>query len=376
MRSQGCALRPPPGHNTGVSDKRKNNGGPSGDSSSSNTPLPLRRRILFWGITLCVGLVGALAVGELAARLIRGRDLTPEQLAERLHRSERTEVEVVTTGNLGGIVKPSAVPDIVYELKPSRRWVFQSGVTRTNSHGFRGEEWTARRPAGTLRVVGIGDSVMWGWGVDQDLIYTARLERSLLGALGGSRVEVLNCACPGYNTVQEVATLEHRCLQFEPNAVLVGFVRNDWTAPFFVRDPAGGRLVSSSVLARWIEEGKYDRRQGTRPSLEQYEGTEKAAASLRHLADLARQRSLPVVFFVAPDVAADPGAAPAPEERLARDLGFIVVDVDGALRRRRPLHELVLSRQDSHPNAEGHRLIAEALRPAVLEALKARLAAE
>ena len=327
--------------------------------------LPARRKVVFWTITLLIGAAGAVAVGEVGARLIRGRRLTPQELGERLRRSEHTEVNVVTTGNLRGLVRPSEAPGIVYELKPSRHWIFQGAETRTNSHGFRGPEWTTERPSDTLRVVGLGDSVMFGWGVDQGAIYTAQLEGLLQGAIPGKRVEVLNCAVPGYNSAQEVATFQHRCSRFEPNVVLLGYVLNDWTEPFFVRPPGEDRLVDSSALAGWIQEGTYKQREGV--TFDESTGAQQTASSLRRLAGLTRDRHLPVVFFVAPD----PGANPAtvPDERLARTLGFTVIDVAGAMRQQRPLSELVLSRQDAHPNAAGHRLIAEILRPVILRAL-------
>ena len=39
---------------------------------------------------------------------------------------------------------------------------------RQNSHGFRVPEYTISRPPETFRIVILGDSFTWGWGVSDD----------------------------------------------------------------------------------------------------------------------------------------------------------------------------------------------------------------
>lgn len=326
------------------------------------------RRAFFWSVIVIIGVVASLATGELAVRILGARPgITQNELDRKLALSKRTEVSVVTTGNLAGLIQPSDVPGVIYELKPSRRWQFQGAFTQTNEHGFRGPEWSEAKGPSTFRVVGIGDSVMFGWGVDGAATYMARLERML--QVPGKTVEVLNCAVPGYNTSQEVATLEQRCLRFEPDVILVGYCTNDWVAPFFVKDPARGGLIESSVLLKWIEER---RRERARRYFDRFQGMDKTVQALRHLSALARARDIPVVFFVASDRHARPADKDALRD-LARELGFVDVDVSGALRQEHDLADLVLSATDEHPNPLGHELIADALLPALLHALRSRL---
>lgn len=328
------------------------------------------RRAFFWSVIVAIAIVGSLVAGELAIRILRAQPgLTREELDRKLALSERTEVSVVTTGNLAGLIQPSGVPGVVYELKPSRSWQFQGAFTRTNAHGFRGSEWSVAKSPRTLRVVGIGDSVMFGWGVEEEATYMNRLEVAMRRQIPERTVEVLNCAVPGYNTSQELATLEGRCLSFEPDVILLGYCTNDWAAPFFVKDPAKGGLIESSVLLNWIGER---RRERARRYFDRYQGMDKAIQALRDLSALTRARGIPVVFFVAPDQHARPADKDALRD-LARELGFVDVDVSGALRRRRPLADLVLSASDEHPNPLGHELIADALLPALLGVLRTRL---
>ena len=150
-----------------------------------------RRRLAFWAVTLLVPVAVVVIGVELGLRAVRpgGQPQSRAALDRKLEESERTEVRVVTTGNLKGLIQPSANRDLVYELKPDRRWVFQGADTRTNRHGMRGPERTLEKPGDTLRVVGIGDSVMFGWGVDQQRSFMAVLERELHGALTSYNAE-------------------------------------------------------------------------------------------------------------------------------------------------------------------------------------------
>jgi len=318
------------------------------------------KKAVFWVITLA-GPVILVALGlELALRWASPEQapLNRAELSRRLHESERTEVRVVTTGNLRGLIQPSDLPDLVYELKPSRRWVFLGADTATNSHGLRGPEVALEKPPGTLRIAGLGDSVMFGWGVDQEQTYMRLLERRLAGA--GRRVEVLNFAVPGYNSAQEAAMLE-RSLRFSPDLLLVNYCSNDWVAPFFVVDPNLDNLIESSLLLRNIrerlvpgaDEGFFDAVQGM----------DKVRAALRRIRETALRESLPVLIYAYPRPAS--GAVIA--EQLAQQNGFVYVDLVGPfaehLRERglSGIEALDVAPGDNHPNAEAHEVIARVL---------------
>jgi hypothetical protein len=66
-------------------------------------------------------------------------------------------------------LRPVANERIGYALRPG----FDAYVTMAqersrltvNEHGFRGPSTTLDKPAGTIRIVGIGDSVMMGFGL-------------------------------------------------------------------------------------------------------------------------------------------------------------------------------------------------------------------
>ncbi len=97
---------------------------------------------------------------------------------------------------------------------------------RINKLGFRGREFDTKKPAGKFRIVVLGDSVTFGWGVADGECMTTLLERARR-ARGGREVEVLNLAVQGYESVQQFFVFQKKALALEPDLVLFFFNRND-----------------------------------------------------------------------------------------------------------------------------------------------------
>jgi hypothetical protein len=64
---------------------------------------------------------------------------------------------------------------------------------RTNSLGLRGAEIPASKSAGRERILVLGDSYAFGYGVGDEDTFAAVLERELNAEPGGRRVVVANC---------------------------------------------------------------------------------------------------------------------------------------------------------------------------------------
>jgi len=114
---------------------------------------------------------------------------------------------------------------IEYASNPRGYFDDRNGVEMTvNKLGLRGPEVAREKPAGTLRLLGLGDSFTFGVGVGEEHTFLRRLE----GRLAGQRpVEVLNAGTQGYNTRDQQVTLENRWLALTPDIVLVVFYLND-----------------------------------------------------------------------------------------------------------------------------------------------------
>lgn len=92
---------------------------------------------------------------------------------------------------------------------------------RTNSRGLRDREYSIEKPNGVNRIVVIGDSFTWGWGVGDQEIYTEILEASLQG------VEVINLGVTAFDTPQELKYLKMEGMNYEPDMIILGFCLND-----------------------------------------------------------------------------------------------------------------------------------------------------
>jgi lysophospholipase L1-like esterase len=97
---------------------------------------------------------------------------------------------------------------------------------RTNVFGLRGPALPPRRPD-TLRILGLGDSTAWGWGVEEAEAWTPRLE-ALLRARHPSRdVQVLNGAVPQYGLEEERVFLRRHGASLDPDFVILQFYAGD-----------------------------------------------------------------------------------------------------------------------------------------------------
>ncbi len=126
-------------------------------------------------------------------------------------------------------------PDLQFVIKPNgktslARKDFTIEV-QTNSLGFRDPE---RGPKGdAIRILALGDSFTFGWGVQHEQTFAAQMERlESEAARTGERspIEVINAGVPGYNLYQYLISLEKKGWKVDPDIVLVGvFVQNDFS---------------------------------------------------------------------------------------------------------------------------------------------------
>ncbi|MGH7232103.1 MAG: SGNH/GDSL hydrolase family protein [Nitrospiraceae bacterium] len=98
---------------------------------------------------------------------------------------------------------------------------FESMVT-INSKGFRDKERSYERDPAKYRIVVLGDSMVWGWGVQQNEIFTALLEKQR------QDIEVINLGVSGYGTDQELILLRQEAVRYNPDLIVVVVMDNDF----------------------------------------------------------------------------------------------------------------------------------------------------
>lgn len=117
-----------------------------------------------------------------------------------------------------------------------------------NGQRFRGRrEYALPRPASVRRVAVLGDSMTFGWGVEDDLTYPAQLETLLPGA------EVINAGYPGTCLGEKAAWYARGVRPFHPALVVLTLLGDDVDGDLYWRVfalDAAGRAVPNPPSAR------------------------------------------------------------------------------------------------------------------------------
>jgi len=95
--------------------------------------------------------------------------------------------------------------------------------TQFNSEGFNDREHAKEKPAGTLRIAVLGDSMVEAAQVPLEKTFCSVLERDLTEAANGKRAEVFNFGRAGYGTAQELLTLRKWGWSYSPDVVILSF---------------------------------------------------------------------------------------------------------------------------------------------------------
>jgi len=117
-------------------------------------------------------------------------------------------------------------PDLVDEGFFHRELGSDFPVT-TNSHGLRADELRPREGDAPLRILTLGDSTTFGWGVANDETYAAYLEQRIREAYPGRDVQVINGGQPGYTCHQGLYLLERTQLVPQMDVLLFTYLLND-----------------------------------------------------------------------------------------------------------------------------------------------------
>ena len=97
---------------------------------------------------------------------------------------------------------------------------------RISSQGLRNEEVAVPKPDDTFRILAVGDSFTFGWGVDGASSWPKLLETSL--KVPGKNVEVINAGLPGAGPTDERRICRAYRDWFDVDAVVLAVYRDDF----------------------------------------------------------------------------------------------------------------------------------------------------
>ena len=309
-------------------------------------------------------------------------------------------------------------PHTGFRHRPLSEGSYLNGVPAiANSRGLRDDEVAVPKPDGLFRILMVGDSFTAGANVPQDDAYPQVLDQLL-----GDSIEVVNTGTGGWSPFQYAQFVEHYGDEYEPDMVLLGlFVGNDiYVDRFAVEDTLTavlGRRVSRKTgqglwggLKVWLYEHSHIARLALtqsfdttdfaradcgdfdevfvalqagrvmnhldRPTDDWLAVLEKNVGELTRVRDWAAARSIPFIVYVFPDenqlnpllqdaVLKDKDRADydfAKPQSLLKPLftlnGIKAVDLTPAI----AADSRCLFMNDTHWTAEGHALVAGAIR--------------
>lgn len=128
--------------------------------------------------------------------------------------------------------QPTAIAGVPYGLKPNLNVSWGRGDVRTNAEGLRDDRPFTTAVAGATRILAVGDSITFGFGVDQGDSFPARLERALNARDGAAPVEVVNAGVNGYSLRDTARRLPSLIERYRPTAIIWTLVPNDYDDSF------------------------------------------------------------------------------------------------------------------------------------------------
>ncbi|MCB9781748.1 MAG: hypothetical protein H6751_02140 [Candidatus Omnitrophica bacterium] len=316
-----------------------------------------KKTLLFTLITLVILMIPIILLAEWGARIRYRMNLY----------QETEEAKFVS------IYRKSDDPVLVYEMKPgSEEPGKEPGVmTRINEEGFRDDPFDLDEDRDSFRIVALGDSVAWGFGVDTQDAFLQLLEGRLNEGIPDASppIEIFNLGVMGYSTGQEVRLLETRGLDYKPDLVMVIYVLNDpdevdgGLARYF--DPPKIYLWDAfQRFRRWWAADRMGRSgAGGYPEVIHRLYWEEVMANLDRLQKVSQEAGVPVLMVQMP--AFRWKGEDYPDENLEKQLagefkkrGFYVHALWPVFR---GTDAEALSFDPWHPTEEGHRMIAEDL---------------
>jgi D-alanyl-lipoteichoic acid acyltransferase DltB (MBOAT superfamily) len=258
------------------------------------------------------------------------------------------------------------------ELIPSIDIAHHDTRLTTNRWGMRDRDYERERVPGTFRAALLGSSHVMGMGVADSATFENIVEERLNAdrSGGGPRVELLNFAVGGYSPLEQIAVFEDRAAPFAPDALFYFGRLND------VDDAVRrlGVLVSTGVDLRYDFLRDIVARAGVSPqSGEAYLkgrlsalGPEILSGLYREIVAECRARGATPVWIHLPLVVEHSPPKGVDVAAMAREAGFTILTMAGAYDGVAP-ESIWLAEWDQHPNAAGHRLLADKLEHALRE---------
>jgi hypothetical protein len=271
--------------------------------------------------------------------------------------------------------RQSTIPGLSHEHIPGSQARLMGVDVKINNEGFRDDELTDRKP-NEYRVLVAGQSITFGWGVPKDSIFTEVAERNLNAAGTGRIYNFVNTGIGNYNTVLEDLYLKRNMEIVKPDMVVLhAFLRDAECIP----PKKNNIIVASSYLAAFafikFQQMFFYSNKAYKTIGDYYlsmyqenaQGWKDQQQALLDIRKQCEERKIPLLLMIQPDlndlsVGSSQDKCYAIIRNFLDKNGFNYIDMSTVYRNKvKDLKSIWVSREDSHPNSAGHKIIADTL---------------
>jgi lysophospholipase L1-like esterase len=258
-------------------------------------------------------------------------------------------------------------PKIGHVHRPGSSAHLMDVPVQINSDGLRDDEYAVERNE-RRRIVFLGDSLTFGWGVEKEQSFEHLLERELDRT---HPTEILNLGIGNYNTSQEVSLFEAKGLRYQPDLVVLFYFIND--AETTPRKSRYAWLGHSRLMSFYWSRIKAVRaRYGDAPNFHGFysdlyrddqPGWVETQRAFGRLAEIGREHGIAVRAIILPELH-DLREYPfsREHEKVMTSLAehhISALDLAPLFRNEEQPMRLWVARDDAHPNALAHAQIAQ-----------------
>lgn len=251
--------------------------------------------------------------------------------------------------------------------KPNTRFLFKDKPYSINEWGMRDQSYSRKSSPNTIRTLFMGGSFVVGSGIADKEVFDYSLEKRMNKGKQGPRYEFMNVASSGFDLIDCILRFDLENLQeFQPDYAIyfshgvdvqknlkdiVLCYKKGCPIPY----PFMDSLILQAELTREMTEFEMMRR--LRPF-----GMDMLRRSYELLYERCVSNGIVPVWAYWPTVGLRPEMDLEKQEilPLVRELGYLVLDLDGVYAGYDP-DTLYVAPNDRHPNALGHKLVADEL---------------
>ncbi|MFM2017116.1 MAG: hypothetical protein RL007_772 [Bacteroidota bacterium] len=299
-----------------------------------------------------------------------------EQLLEDPTKNNPWEVRINSEAkreNVQSIIIP--VNNILQrKFKPNSTAKEESFTLTTNSWGMRDREYALNKSKGTYRIALLGGSYEMGSGVNDGKNYESLLETYLNELLikndSIERIEILNFSLGGYHLPQQVWLMQNEVVKYNPDAVIyVAHSEDERRLNGFLASSIQNGVPLSFPYLTHIRE-----KSGAEQSLSRNEIKDRLSTysdsifiwGYQSIVENCISKNISAIWLYLPATADN--VVPAErshQQKMAEGAGFRTIVIEDPYRDV-SIHEIQLSENDSHPNENGHALIASKILSALV----------